>query len=411
MKKEFNYDKNKVYVIGVSGGPDSMALLHMLIKQKYNLIVCNVNYNTRKESSLEQEMVKKYCLERSITFEGISVNYSKLEGNFEAWARDIRYQFFKETLEKYNADALMVAHHKDDLLETYLIQKQRRNITKYFGLKKETFLLKTKVIRPLLDYYKEELLDYCNKNNIPYSIDSTNLENDHLRNKIRNQVLAFYSKEDKEKLLMIINKENIKRMNNLESIKKFLCLDKISIDEFNNLEDIEKKLLIHDLIVQKCPDMINRVSLYRINECIKLLKSDKPNVFIKISGTYYFIREYNFFYVDKLDNEEDFEYIMKEPSYLDTKEFSCDFRIDTSYLKITKDSYPLTFRNIKEKDVVKIGEITKKVNRLLIDEKVPLNKRKKYPVVVDKNNKIVYIPLYRSQIQKSIANKLMFVLK
>ena len=98
MKEEFNYDKNKVYVIGVSGGPDSMALLHMLIKQKYNLIVCNVNYNTRKESSLEQEMVKKYCLERNIAFEGISVNYSKLEGNFEAWARDIRYQFFKEKL-------------------------------------------------------------------------------------------------------------------------------------------------------------------------------------------------------------------------------------------------------------------------------------------------------------------------
>ena len=60
---------------------------------------------------------------------------------------------------------------------------------------------------------------------------------------------------------------------------------------------------------------------------------------------------------------------------------------------------------------MKIGEINKKVNRILIDEKISLRKRKKYPVVIDKYGKIVYIPLYRSQIQKNIANKLKFVVK
>ena len=409
--KDLSYNKQDLYVIGVSGGPDSMALLDILFSQGYKLVVCNVNYNTRKESSYEQTMVKNYCLMKNLMFEGISVTYKKEDGNFEAWARDVRYNFFKEVLEKYNAKALFVAHHQDDLLETYLMQKQRRIITKYFGLKEETFLANIKVIRPLLDIRKEELIKYCINNKIPYSIDSTNLENNHLRNRIRNEVLSTYSFEDKNKLLGTIRLENQKRKNNLRNIESFLISEKININTFNRLEEIEKQLLIFELITRKVPETIDRLSRYRINEYIKILKSEKPNVCIKICGLYYFIREYDCFYIDKVLEEDNYEYIMKEPSTLNVKEFSCDFTCDTTDLKIFKDSYPLKFRNAKEKDVVKIGEISKKVNRLLIDEKVPFSKRKTYPVVVDKNDKIVYIPLYRSQMQKKIANKLKFVLK
>ena len=411
MKTEFTYDKSKLYIIGVSGGPDSMALLDMLYKDGYSLIVCNVNYNTRKESSYEQEMVKAYCEERKLNFKGISVNYLPSYKNFEAWARDVRYTFFKEVVNEYEAEALFVAHHKDDLLETYLMQKHRRSVTKYFGLKEETFLLKTKVVRPLLNMYKAELVLYCDKNNLPYSIDSTNLESNHLRNKIRNKILVNYSWEDKEKLMIKIKEENKKRKENLNNIKKFLNLDKIEIQDVNELEEIEKQMLVYEIVTTKIPDLVNKLSWYRINEYLKLLKSDKPNVCIKICGLYYFIREYNFFYVDKLDSDKEYEYIMDKPSLLETIQFSCDFRCDTSELKINEKSYPLTFRNAKANDVVKIGEIVKKVNRLLIDEKVSFKKRKQYPVVCDKSGKIVYIPLYRSQIQKKIANKLKFVLK
>ena len=96
---------------------------------------------------------------------------------------------------------------------------------------------------------------------------------------------------------------------------------------------------------------------------------------------------------------------------LDTKEFYVDLTKDTSPLNIYSYSYPLTIRNVKRGDVVKFGEIYKKVNRILIDEKIPSEKRKKYPVIIDKNGNIVYIPLYRSINQKVIANKLSFVVK
>lgn len=409
--KTFNYDKNKLYIVGVSGGPDSMALLDMLFNQQYNLVVCLVNYNTRKESSYEQNMVKEYCFSRNIIFETIDVLYYKKYGNFEAWARNIRYKFFKETLNKYQGEAIFVAHHKDDLLETYLMQKQRKIITKYFGLKEKTTLYDVPIIRPLLDFYKDDLINYCINEKIEYSIDSTNLENKHLRNKIRNNILSKYDNDQKEQLLLKIKQENNKRNENVIKVNKLLQNDKISIEEFLNLDPIEKQLLLYDLITTKIDDMNSRLSWYRINEFIKVLQSNKPNVCIKISGLYYFIREYNLFYVDKLDSEERFIYKMNEPGILNVNEFSCDFNIDTSELKIYPESYPLTFRNVKKEDEVLIGKIKKRVNRLLIDEKVPLTKRKRYPIVLDKNNKIVYIPLYRSEIQKKIANKLKFVLK
>ena len=407
---KFTYDKEKTYIVGVSGGPDSMALLNMLHNDGYKLVVCLVNYNTRKESSIEQASVRNYCLKSKIHYETIDVLYYKKYGNFEAWARDIRYRFFKEILDKFQAEGVFVAHHQDDLLETYLMQKQRRIITKYFGLKEETILYGMKVFRPLLKYTKQELVSYCEENNISYSIDSTNLESDHLRNKIRNTILANYSISQKDELLKKIESDNSKRNKNLQNISRLASLERINISEFDALEAVEKQLLIYEIISNKVEEK-PKLTYFRIHEMIRLLQSNKPNVCIKISGLYYFIREYNFFFVGKLNNEEEYTYIMEVPSKLDTNYFECDFSCDISFLKIDSSSYPLTFRNAKKGDEVTIGKVTKKVNRILIDEKVPFQNRKKYPVVVDKNGKIVYIPLYRSQMQKNIANKLKFMIK
>ena len=174
---DFIYDKEKTYVVGVSGGPDSMALLNMLYEDGYKLIVCLVNYNTREACVVEQKKVSEYCLNRNIQFETIDVIYYKKYGNFEAWARNVRYTFFLEVLKKYYCEAVFIAHHEGDLLETYLIQKYRRNITKYFGLKEETNLLGMKIIRPLLKYAKEDLIDYCIQNNLYYSILVCNTQN------------------------------------------------------------------------------------------------------------------------------------------------------------------------------------------------------------------------------------------
>ncbi len=406
-----DYDLSKTYLIGVSGGPDSMALLDLLIKKKLNLVVCHCNYHTRNESDKEEVLVKSFCEKHNVKFELHSCRYDDTKGNFEAWAREERYLFFKDVFNKYHADGVFIAHHFDDSLETYLMQKQRGSIVSYFGLREENNIFGINVYRPLLNYTKEELVKYCETNNIPYSIDVTNLMDVHLRNRIRNHDLKNMSFDDKQKLIEEMNKENEYYQEKLKQIDKYLTEDKIKISEFLFLNEFQRQVIIFNMIVTKVPTLINKISYYRINELIRILFCSKASSQAKLNDEYYFSKEYDYFTIRKVNEENDYSYTLDKPGTLDTKEFSCDFNIDTTFLKITPSSYPLTFRNVKDGDEVKIGEQIKKVNRILIDEKVPYISRKHYPVVTDNKGVIVYIPLFKSSRQKDIATKLKFVLK
>ena len=149
----------KKAVVAVSGGSDSLALLDILFhKNAYELVVCHVNYNYRDSSVRDEKLVKEYCDKNKIKCYILNVN-SKEEksGNFEDWARVKRYKFFKEIYDKENCDCLFVGHHKEDCLETYLLQKERGAIVECYGLAQETNLQGMKVIRPLLEYNKKDL--------------------------------------------------------------------------------------------------------------------------------------------------------------------------------------------------------------------------------------------------------------
>ena len=122
-----NLDKNKKYLLACSFGPDSMALFNMLLKEGYNFEVAHVNYNLRNESVIEEEKLTEYCLKNHIELYKFMVPSNSIKGNLESECRDIRYSFFQEVYQEEDFDALLVAHHLDDLIETYLIQKNRKS--------------------------------------------------------------------------------------------------------------------------------------------------------------------------------------------------------------------------------------------------------------------------------------------
>ena len=122
-----NYDLSQKYIVACSGGPDSMALLDMLRNHNFNIIVAMVNYKTRLESDDEEILVKNYCQKYNIKCYTTTFD-EKCERNFEAVARKFRYNFFSEIYFKENASGLFVAHHKDDVIETYLLKKHRNVI-------------------------------------------------------------------------------------------------------------------------------------------------------------------------------------------------------------------------------------------------------------------------------------------
>ena len=151
-------DKTKKYLLACSFGPDSMALFDMLLKEGYYFSVAHVNYHKRDISNFEEESMRKICLDNNIKC--FVLDTSKLpshKGNFQNWARVVRYKFFAEVLKKENLDAVLVAHHLDDLIETYEMQKSRNLVVDYLGLKESTIINDVPIIRPLLEYTKKEL--------------------------------------------------------------------------------------------------------------------------------------------------------------------------------------------------------------------------------------------------------------
>ena len=171
-------DKNYKYIVACSFGPDSMALLDMLIKEEFDIVVAHVNYHKRKESNLEEELLKKYCSERNVVCEVLDTAGLTCDKNFQEWARELRYKFFADLIKKYDAKAVLVAHQQDDVIETYLMQKKRGGFYKNPGIAEKTSIFGVDVIRPLLDYSKQDLLDYDLQNEVPFSVDSSNLSNE-----------------------------------------------------------------------------------------------------------------------------------------------------------------------------------------------------------------------------------------
>lgn len=189
MKKEIKV------LVAVSGGPDSMALLgKMLRKRKYFPIVCHINYNFREESVKETELVEIFCKQYNIPFFFLNVDDEVLEkykkiNNKQAMARKIRYDFFLKIAEQEKINDIFIAHHKDDFIETAIMQEEKSSDYLFYGIKEKSNYKSLIIHRPLLKYWKDELIDYCTKYNIPFLIDKSNFDPKYERNKIRINLL------------------------------------------------------------------------------------------------------------------------------------------------------------------------------------------------------------------------------
>ena len=210
-----NLDKEKKYLLACSFGPDSMALFHLLVKNKYNFACAIVNYHLREESDDEVEGLVEYAKKFDIKVHVLDVK-EKIEKNVEARCREIRYQFFKELTDEFELDSVLVAHHQDDVIETYLLQKERQNCPIYYGIKEKTTNHGVPIIRPLLDYSKKELIDICVNNNVPYAVDKSNFDVSINRNRIRHKLVAHFRQRQRQVIIDEINQKNEELKNLLE---------------------------------------------------------------------------------------------------------------------------------------------------------------------------------------------------
>ena len=192
----YNISKNEKIVVATSGGPDSMFLLHTLNQLGYNCICAHVNHNVRTASEDEYKFVENYCNINNIIFEGMKIEQYRKD-NFHNEARTIRYNFFKKIVKKYNAKYLTTAHHGDDTIETILMRISRgSNLNGYKGFSSFEKLNDYVLIRPLIEYTKDEIKQKVKINNIPYVTDLSNDSDKYTRNRYRHHVLKFLKAEN-----------------------------------------------------------------------------------------------------------------------------------------------------------------------------------------------------------------------
>lgn len=255
-------------VVGVSGGPDSITLLDILIKLqkqiKFNIVVAHINHMIRIDADDDQKYVEDYCKKSNIPFyvrrEKVEILAKNQKIGTEEAGRNLRYEFFNEVLQKTKSNKIATAHTKNDNVETVLMNIIRGSGTK--GLTGIEVIRDNKYIRPLLEINRNEIEEYCEKNNLAPRIDSTNMENIYTRNKIRNLLIPYIQKEFNPNIIEAIDKlSNILKEENkyFESITKKVYAETLIQETKNEIILDLKKFNELEIVIK------NRIVLYTIN--------------------------------------------------------------------------------------------------------------------------------------------------
>ena len=408
----FDCNKDDKIVIGCSTGPDSMALVDMLLKirEKYNLylIVAHVNHNIREQSYDEYCFLKKYCGENNIIFESMTIEEYG-DDNFHNEARNIRYNFFDSVVHKYNANILMTAHHGDDLMETILMRIVRgSNLSGYAGFKDVVEMGDYKIIRPLVHFTKDELLAYDIENSVKYFIDSSNSKDKYTRNRYRKYVLPFLKKEDKDVHLKFLkfNKQLIEAnrflSNYTENAMKNCFLDnKIIISQFLAEDDFIKREILYNYLCDYYQDDLILINDRHIDLILELIKSKKANSYVNLPNDVIAKKSYDFFYFERSTDvissyEIEFDkYVLLPNNHIIEKVDNINSNSNfVCRLNSNEISLPLIVRTrrIGDKICVKGMNGSKKLKDIFIDNKIPVDKRDSWPIVLDSHNNIVWVP-------------------
>lgn len=195
MKQLLNPGK---YILAVSGGVDSVILLNMLsILPDVDLVVAHFDHGIRSDSKNDREFVQKLAKQYNLPFEFAEGNLGANASEDEA--RQARYKFLSQMVKKHVADAIVTAHHQDDVIETIILNIMRG--TKRKGL---SSLRSTEtIVRPLIGMSKQDILDYAKKHDLKWREDSTNQDETILRNWVRKNIVPKLSDEQREQLVKI----------------------------------------------------------------------------------------------------------------------------------------------------------------------------------------------------------------
>ncbi|MBK9734136.1 MAG: tRNA lysidine(34) synthetase TilS [Saprospiraceae bacterium] len=333
IKEQNLFNNEDKILLAVSGGMDSMVLLHLFQKMSCQFMVAHVNHNLRGlESQDDQSFVEKYCFDHQIKCYVNKIDPIVFEsGNLQDTARKIRYDWFGKIMEENQLTYMATAHHADDVLETFLI-----NLMRGSGLDGLSSIQakNSNIIRPLLFANKVDIQNYITKYNVPYREDSSNSTQKYLRNKVRHTIIpAMEHSDNRVKKGLMHSIRHIQSSNQLlkwfiEKERQNLCnemANSISI-KFSDLNASPYPLELLFQLIKK----------YGFNEtqCIEMLAVDQQSGNKYISHTHVALRDRDLLIIRQINSSRH----QKELSF-PCSELPCIININGSQIKMEKVAF------------------------------------------------------------------------
>ncbi|WP_219834755.1 tRNA lysidine(34) synthetase TilS [Paenibacillus sp. R14(2021)] len=435
-KREGLWSPGDTVVVAVSGGPDSMALLHLLHRlaptEALTLVAAHVNHGFRgEESAMEEESVRRFAEVLGIPYETVLLDmpaYIEETGmNSQAASRLKRYEFLHEVAHTYGAARIALAHHADDQAETVLMRIMRG--TSPGGLAGIAFSRSEKnveLIRPLLRTYKADILRYCEERAVPYSVDSSNSRKHYFRNVVRLDILPYLSAHNPQ-----ISQSLVRLAELAAAEDDWLAQETKAVFDRHVLPrregcQLNRKALLglHVALQRRLIKLIlNYIGLETEPTSFESVETIRLAAFESAATTWSFdagsgvrfVREYdNLLFVrgsrgGMTSPSSGYAYVVAEgterlrlpeaEAVLTIEEMAAsDARRPANRLEALFDGdlldFPLTVRNRRPGDRMEVLGLngTKKVQDMFVDDRIAPSRREVLPIIVDAHGNVVWIP-------------------
>ena len=406
-QQNFSFLKEKKLLVAVSGGMDSMVLVDLFQKLKFDFTLAHCNFQLRgAESDGDENFVAAYAKLNNIAcfitkFD--TSNYSKENKlSTQVAARNLRYNWFNEILEQEKFDYIVTAHHADDVAETFMI-----NLSRGTGLDGLTGIPSQNgnIIRPMLPFSRKEIENYVLENKLKWREDSSNASDKYLRNKIRHHIIPVF-KEINELFLQSFQNtlEHLNQEQSLINDAVQMVYEKVVSEENQQLKINISALLHYKNHKAYLYQWLNKYGFSAWNDVYNLIEAQSGKQIL--SEKYILLKDRDFLILSKKEKtnfEEIVIHSITEKPNFPLKLTLCNQSDISNQLKNVifvdenKIQFPLTIRKWKEGDYFyPFGmQGKKKVSKFFKDEKFTLF-QKQDTWILESNNQIVWIIGYRA---------------
>jgi len=438
-------------LVALSGGADSVALLKILLNlaldYQLKIIACHVNHRLRgEEANRDEAFVAKLCSEMGVFLVRRRLGNVRVKSkgeSLEEWCRKERYTHLEEVAKEYCLSKIALGHHLQDQAETVLFNLLRGS--GFAGLRGMQPLREGKFIRPLLYVKKEEILSFLEAERVPYVTDSTNLDERYTRNRIRHSLIPYlkeYFNPNVEEVLARTAKimalcDDYLRKEAKEALLKWRNTayedgQVISLKEFSSLP-IALRFYILKILFDGLVPPGRSIGFKHMEMVITLCDKVEGTKYLSLPGGISVRREYDELIIEKRkrwqsseDESSSFLYPVTIPGtiYVKEAEMGLSFHLKeekvfpfpenrkVAFFDYDKLTLPLAIRNAEAGDRIYLrgmGE-AKRLKCLFIDEKVPKERRRKIPLLVDRKS-ILWVVGLRLGVQAVASEKTRRVLQ